>query len=351
MRRGGADAQPVSSGSMRGRIVLLVAGAAAALLVSAPGLFGLSRQLVFTQLIAFRGLLAAGFVVLAVVGVLLFWMLRGRAPKARPVIAGLAAIALLAAGGNAAVLAARGFGSDATAEAADDLVDPATSIRILSWNTYDTVTPAEIARLALAENSTVLTLPETTRETAEAVARAMDADGRPMQVFAADRGDPAETPPTALLISEELGDYEITDDLGDTGTMPSVVARPADGTGPVIVAAHPMPPLPATMSSWRSDVDWVLSLCDEPELILGGDLNATPDHLGPLAGCSDALADAGSAAAGTWPTSLPPFLASPIDHVLSTGSWHAAAAHVVTAEDDAGSDHRPIVATLSIRAR
>ena len=340
---------------MWGRIVLLVVCALAALLVSAPGLFGLQRQLVFAQLIAFRGLLAVGFVALAVVGALVFWMLRGRARKARPVVAGLAVIALLAAGGNVAVQAGRGFGSDAPPEpaaaSATDSADPTTSIRLLSWNTYDTVTADEIARVALARNSSVITLPETTRETAEAVGRAMDAAGRPMQVFTAERGDPAETPPTSLLVSQDLGSYEITAELGDTGMLPSVVARPADGSGPVIVAAHPMPPLPSIMSSWRSDVDWVLSLCDEPDLILGGDLNATLDHLGPLGGCSDALAEAGSAGVGTWPTSLPPLVAAPIDHVLTTGDWRADAAEVVTTEDSAGSDHRPIAATLSIRAR
>lgn len=345
MRREGADAQPLGSGSVWGRIVLLVACAAAAVVVSAPEVFGLSRQLGFAQLIAFRGLLAIGFVALAIIGALLFWMLRGRARRLRPIVAGLAVIALLAAGGNAAALATRGFGVDAEAVAS------ATSIRLLSWNTYDTVDASEIARVALAEESTVLTLPETSRETAEAVARAMGAAGRPMQVFAAERGDPAEAPPTALLISESLGHYEMTDELGDTGELPSVVARPADGVGPVIVAAHPMPPLPSTMDSWRADLDWVLSLCDEPDLILGGDLNATLDHLGPLGGCSDALAEAGTAGVGTWPTSLPPILAAGIDHVLTAGTWRATAAEVLMTEDNAGSDHRPIVATLSIRAR
>ncbi|MBF4636173.1 endonuclease/exonuclease/phosphatase family protein [Agreia pratensis] len=335
---------------MWGRIVLLVVFAGTVFLVSAPGLFGLQRQLVFAQLIAFRGLLALGFVALGVVGALLFWMLRGRARTARPVVAGLAAIALLAAGGNIAVQAGRGFGSDAAPASVTDAADPATSIRVLTWNTYDTVTADDIARVALAERSTVVTLPETSRETAEAVGRAMDAEGRPMQVFTAERGDPAETPPTSLLVSDELGAYEITDELGDTGTMPSVVARPADGTGPVIVAAHPMPPLPSIMSSWRSDLDWVLSLCGQPDLVLGGDLNATLDHLGPLGGCSDALAEAGAGAEGSWPTSLPPLLAAPIDHVLTTGGRSTVAAHVLSTEDAAGSDHRPVVATLGIRA-
>jgi hypothetical protein len=246
------------------------------------------------------------------------------------------------------VLAGPGLGSDAGSGTEADAV---ASIRVLSWNTFETVEAAAIARIALAENSTILTLPETSRETAEAVARALDAVGRPMQVFVAERGDPGETPPTALLVAESLGVYEVTTGLGDTGVLPSVVARPADGSGPVIVAAHPMPPLPSTMDAWRSDLDWVLSLCSERDLILGGDLNATLDHLGPLGGCSDALAEVGSAAEGTWPTALPPLFAAPIDHVLTTGSWHAAKADILRTEDPSGSDHRPVIATLSIRAR
>ncbi|MCS5721019.1 endonuclease/exonuclease/phosphatase family protein [Herbiconiux sp. CPCC 203407] len=331
--------------------------------MSAPGLLGLQRQLVFAQLIAFRGLLALGFAVLGLVGALLFWLLRGRARTARPVVAGLAAIALLAAGAHVVVQAGRGFGSGARPETAARSAegesrsarpgavstDPATSIRILTWNTYDTVTADEIARVALAQGSTVLTLPETSRSTAESVARVMDASGQPMQVFTAERGDPSDVPPTAMLVSEGLGDYEVTGELGDTGTMPSIVARPADGTGPVLVAAHPMPPLPSIMTSWRSDLGWVLSLCDEPDLVLGGDLNATLDHLGPLGGCSDALGEAGAGAQGSWPTSLPPLLGAPIDHVLMTGDWRADASEVLSAEDSAGSDHRPVVATLLIR--
>lgn len=334
---------------MWARIVLLVACACAALLVTAPGLFGLHRQLVFAQLIAFRGLLALGLVVLGLIGALVFCVLRGRARGARPVVAGLAVIALLAAGGNVAVQASRGFGSGARPVVVADRIDPTTSIRILTWNTFDTVTADEIARVALDQGSTVLTLPETSLATAEAVARVMAAAGRPVQVLAAERGDPSDVPPTALLVSEELGDYEVTDELGDTGTMPSIVARPADGTGPAIVAAHPMPPLPSIMSSWRSDLDWVLSLCDEPDLVLGGDLNATLDHLGPLGGCSDALREAGAGAQGSWPTSLAPPLGAPIDHVLTTGDWKVDAAEVLGTEDSAGSDHRPVVATLSIR--
>lgn len=53
---------------------------------------------------------------------------------------------------------------------------------------------------------------------------------------------------------------------------------------------------------------WIADLCGDGEVIVAGDLNATVDHLaglgvdgGSIGGCRDAAAEAGSAAAGTWP--------------------------------------------------
>jgi endonuclease/exonuclease/phosphatase (EEP) superfamily protein YafD len=44
---------------------------------------------------------------------------------------------------------------------------------------------------------------------------------------------------------------------------------------------------------------------------------------------------------------VPQVLGSPIDHVLATPDWRVEAFRVLDGYDDAGSDHRPIVATLS----
>ncbi|WP_366125363.1 endonuclease/exonuclease/phosphatase family protein [uncultured Microbacterium sp.] len=130
--------------------------------------------------------------------------------------------------------------------------------------------------------------------------------------------------------------------------LPSGVWRPADGSGPVIVAAHPAAPLTDGMGDWRAGLDWIRAQCRElgPELILAGDLNATVDHL-DLDGCRDAAAEARAAATGTWPSTTPAWLAAPIDHVLVGSAWHVREVRAVDATG--GTDHRALVAVLARR--
>jgi endonuclease/exonuclease/phosphatase (EEP) superfamily protein YafD len=159
--------------------------------------------------------------------------------------------------------------------------------------------------------------------------------------------DSLEARSTSLLISSKLGNYAVSETYGNTSVLPSLVAEPVDGDGPTIVAVHPVAPIPGQMSNWRSDLEWVSALCQQPNLIMAGDFNSTLDHLTNLGQCQDAALANRSAAVGTWPTFLPPLLSAPIDHVLTTPFWHATSAQVIETEDNAGSDHRPIVATLS----
>jgi endonuclease/exonuclease/phosphatase family metal-dependent hydrolase len=136
--------------------------------------------------------------------------------------------------------------------------------------------------------------------------------------------------------------------------LPSVVLRPDDGSGPVIVGVHAVAPLEVEMDNWRSDLEWLAAACSAPDTIMAGDFNATLDHAaglgdGPdtaLGQCRDAAAQGDSGAVGTWPTSVPALLGSPIDHVMATADWAVAEVHVVDALDESGSDHRPIVARL-----
>ena len=91
-------------------------------------------------------------------------------------------------------------------------------------------------------------------------------------------------------------------------------------------------------------------------LFRSGDLNSTLDHLsglgrngGTVGECQDAAQEAGAAARGTWPVDLPTALAAPIDHVLVGSAWEVRSFEVPTDFDDAGSDHRPVVAVLARR--
>lgn len=147
-------------------------------------------------------------------------------------------------------------------------------------------------------------------------------------------------------MADRLGPYRLDPSAGTTRGLPSGVWRSVDGTGPTIIAAHPAAPLPDDMADWRAGGDWVRMHCatQGPGLILAGDLNATVDHL-DLGGCHDAAAEKGAAATGTWPSTVPAWLAAPIDHVLVGADWTARDVRVI--EATGGTDHRALVVVLT----
>jgi endonuclease/exonuclease/phosphatase (EEP) superfamily protein YafD len=258
--------------------------------------------------------------------------------------------------GNVAILSARGFGQ---ADASHAAADPTDTVTVLAWNTLGEVPDAEtIVELALGEGADVISLPETTGPLGEEVAIAMREGGRPMWVHTTAFDEVAKARSTTLLISPDLGDYEVTSALvpgppGNTNTLPTVVADPVSGDGPRIVAVHAVAPIRWELRNWRSDLDWLAEQCAGENVILAGDFNATLDHFaghgvdgGDVGRCRDAANDGGAAGIGTWPTNVPEFFGSPIDHVLATPDWEVQSFRVVDELDGAGSDHRPIVTTL-----
>lgn len=322
-------------------ITLVVAGALAAVAVWPQGI-GAQRLPGVAQLIPFRGLLALSFGALAVV-VAFIAVLRRR----WGVAAGLA-IALAAASiGNGAVLLARGGGA---APADGELV-------VVAWNTYGGGASVEsVARLLRETRADVASLPETDAVAAEEVVGILARDGIRMTAVTLDAAPGDDPVPTSLLVADSLGPYVQDVSAGSTPGVPSGVFRPVRGEGPTLVAAHPLPPLPLIMSEWTEGMDWVARVCAGADVILAGDLNSTLDHLsglgrggGSVGECRDAAAEAGAAAVGTWPVRLPTALAAPIDHVFVGSAWEVRSFEVRTDFDDAGSDHRPVVATLSRR--
>jgi endonuclease/exonuclease/phosphatase (EEP) superfamily protein YafD len=327
---------------------LVLGSAVVAAILVWPQAFGLQNQWVAAHVVALRGTAALCAVIAAVaVGL-------AAIPKAtRSLGIAMALVLLLFAAGNVAVLGARGAsGSDAAGGEA--------SVTVLSWNTLGEVPNAStIAGLALDQGADVIVLPETTVPLGEDVAVAMRDGGRPMWVHTIAFDDIAKARSTTLLISPELGDYSVASELvpgppGNTNTVPSVVADPVDGDGPRIVAVHAVAPIRWEFRNWRSDLDWLAEQCSGENVIMAGDFNATVDHFagrgtdgGDLGECRDAAVQGGAGALGTWPASVPQILGSPIDHVLATPEWTVDAFRVLDGYDDAGSDHRPIVATLS----
>ncbi|MCW2163017.1 putative conserved protein YafD, endonuclease/exonuclease/phosphatase (EEP) superfamily [Microbacterium hydrothermale] len=324
-------------------VITLLIGAVAALVVIWPQAIGAHRLPVMASVVSFRALLSLTTAVLAL-ALAVFAVTRRRWGVAAALAISLTAMSA----GNGLVLAVRGDGP-ARAVAGD--------LKVMAWNTYGgSVSPQTIARVIEETGSEVVSLPETDAFAAAQVVGILEHDGVEMQhdtVWAADGGEPI---PTTILISTDLGAYARDRLAGSTPGLPSGIWRPVRGAGPIVVAAHPMPPFPDLIAQWDDGLSWIADRCRDGEVIVAGDLNATLDHFaghgvdgGDLGRCRDAAGAVGAAAAGTWPAGVPAAMGAPIDHILAGPAWTVDRFAVLRGEDGAGSDHRPIVATLSRR--
>jgi len=317
----------------------------ALLLVAWPQLANLARVDGFAQAVSLRGLAVAA----AAVGIVALGFIVVLVVRARRFAASIAVLLLAFCLVNLAVLSTRGLGSIAFETAGE------STVTVLSWNTLGDAPGAKaIAELAIESDAEIVTLPETTTATAKEVAAIMTAAGRPTQALTVFFDEVSKARSTSLLISTDLGEYEIDESLGNSRVLPTVIATPVDGTGPTIVSVHLVAPVRGEMDNWRADLEWVASACSGDNVIMAGDFNATLDHFGGLASkdgttigaCTDAASATDNAAVGTWPTSLPALLSSPIDHVMQTDNWRVAGMRVIENQDGSGSDHRPVLAEL-----
>ncbi|BDZ44571.1 hypothetical protein GCM10025866_04800 [Naasia aerilata] len=301
-------------------VVLAVSGTLLALVW--PQVFGLERTSPLAQAVSLRGAAALVAVVAAVLGTLLALLVR----SGRRFFAVLSALLLAFAGVQVAVLAGRGL-------AGSSFETPsAATLTVLSWNTLGDAPGAErIAQLVIEAQAEVVALPETTRATAEDVAARARAAGLPLVAYTVAYDEVSKARSTSLLISSALGSYVVGAGASNTSVLPSIVAVPTGG-GPLIISAHAVAPTPSNAADWRSDLAWLAAQCQGPDVVMAGDFNATVDHFTGLEGpapdaaatrtdlgqCRDAGRLGSGGAVGTWPTWLPPFLGTPIDHVLAT---------------------------------
>jgi endonuclease/exonuclease/phosphatase (EEP) superfamily protein YafD len=326
--------------------VLIVLGVALLLAVW-PQLLGIQRQAGVVQVTTMRGLLA----VIGLLCVVLFGVIALISASLRQFAGGVALLLLLFCAIQFAVLSTRGAGG-ATFAAKEP-----GDLTVLSWNTLGDSPPVEsLAQLILDEDADIVVLPETSADYAGQVQNLLDANGVYFQLIGLEYDDVLKARSTIVLISNDLGSYTRDDSRGGTDTLPSVLAVPVDGTGPVIVGAHPVAPVAGEMTGWRQGLEWLAARCAGDNVILAGDLNSTLDHYtgldaasdasGGLGGCRDAARVTGSAAVGSWPVVLPTLLGAPIDHVMATDAWDFVGFRVITTHDNDGSDHRPVVAQL-----
>ncbi|MFT3799514.1 endonuclease/exonuclease/phosphatase family protein [Microbacterium sp.] len=330
-------------------ILVTVLAAIAAAIVMWPQFFRLERTWPLAQIVSLRGVVVVVFAAVLLLALLLCLVraLRGFA-------ASIAIIALIAGGVNVAILVARGTGPGTLPAQTE------SSIRVMTWNTAGDATDAQlIAQTAIAMQADIVALPETTSETGEAVAVAMRELGSPMWAHHESYGDREGYPDwaansTTLLISPALGDYAVvastSDGTTNTSSVPSVVAMPVDGTGPIVVAVHAVAPRQSFMADWRDDLQWIADQCAADDVIMAGDFNATVDNMAQLGTgdatlgrCRDVAVQTGIGAVGTWSTEWPALLGTPIDHVMATDAWTPVGAVVLDSLDTSGSDHRPLV--------
>ena len=116
--------------------------------------------------------------------------------------------------------------------------------------------------------------------------------------------------------------------------------------------AHPMPPLPTELSTWREELsdlrDYAATNRTRPTL-LAGDFNASQDHAAFRrildAGFTDAARLTGDARTPSWPARTAPPLGAQIDHVLVSRDFAANRARFL---DLGNTDHRTLVVDLTL---
>lgn len=329
---------------------LLALVIAACLTVAAwPQAFGLEQAPVVAQVVSMR----IGVVGIALVLLVLFLCFVGW-KRVRPFVLGVVSLLLVFMLVSTGIHISRGLDTSQTINGeTDDLI-------VLTWNTLGNEPgAAEIARITDETGADAVMLPETTQELGVEVAGLLRERDNPFWVLTNDYSPFYGALNTTLLVSASLGEYRLDESLGGTRTLPTVVALPVDGEGPVLVSTHPVAPVPQQMRNWRADLAFVAGLCDGSQsVVMAGDFNSTVDHwwqyrteldgggVGDLGVCRDAASAVGAGAVGTWPTWAPPWLGANIDHVVATPDWTPVAARVLTGLDGAGTDHRPVVVQL-----
>ena len=330
-------------------ILFTVLLAIAAAIVVWPQFFHLEQTYPFAQLVSVRGVVLAGFLAMAVLALLLLL-----ARPLRGFAASVLIVSLLGAGAVGVIGATRGFGASALPDKTEE------SVRVLTWNTAgEAVSAEQIAQQILEQGADIVALPETTEAVGEQIALMLREQGHPMWVhhvqFRPDVKDGPQSWQTTVLVAPGLGEYSVIesskDGTSNTGSVPSAVLMPIDGTGPTIVAVHAVAPRTEEMGQWRSDLQWIADQCPPGDFILAGDFNATIDHMTPLGMdggdigyCRDAASRTGNGLSGTWPSSLPPLGGAPIDHVMASANWTPSGSVVL--DDAGGSDHRALVVQL-----
>ncbi|MFD7440002.1 endonuclease/exonuclease/phosphatase family protein [Streptomyces sp. NPDC059909] len=134
--------------------------------------------------------------------------------------------------------------------------------------------------------------------------------------------------------------------------MPGAEAR-IGGRTVRLQLAHPLPPIPGGVGSWREELGRVRAYAADSRgtpTILAGDFNATQDHAAfrrvlDAGALHDSARVAGAFRTPSWPATSPRPLGAQIDHVLVSDHFGVADARFL---DFADTDHRALLVRLEL---
>lgn len=325
--------------------------AAVAVFTVQPAWFGplarLATVVPGAQIMSSRGALALGMLI-AALAVGLLGAARRYVGGGRVAVS-CAVVLLLVALAHAGTLSGRGLDREVLGAPAPG------ELTVLQYNTEGgRVDWDQLADTIVRVGADAVSLIETSGDAGAEIQEKLAARGAEYQLF--DGGVSrysADWRSSVLLVSAARGDYEAVD-LSETygdDLARAVAAAPRGGArpdAPMFVAGHPTAPVPAYMNLWRAEARALYRVCEAvPDAVVAGDFNSTADHqaaLSPGSTCRDLGADAGIGAVGTWPTTVPALLASPIDRVMSSGAYRGVAGEII--DPDNASDHRGVIVRL-----
>ncbi|MFI1729034.1 endonuclease/exonuclease/phosphatase family protein [Streptomyces acidicola] len=148
--------------------------------------------------------------------------------------------------------------------------------------------------------------------------------------------------------------------LTEAGAVPGTMGMPgatADVRGHRVrlQLAHPMPPLPGQLDTWRSELGRLRAYAEADRstpTIVAGDFNASQDHAAFRrildAGLRDGARLAGEDRTPSWPARTAPTFGAQIDHVLVSRDFAAQRARFLGVD---GTDHRALLVDLTLHRR
>jgi endonuclease/exonuclease/phosphatase (EEP) superfamily protein YafD len=299
-------------------------------LILTPELFGLGGILPFIVLAAFRPVVAAALLVLALFAVVVrrkYW------PST-------VAVCVLTAAMLGLMVAPRAIPETAPV--------PGPSLTLLSFNVHDGGADlATLARTINAARPDVVVLPEAGEHYRQLLVPKVEGVG--YRSWTTGLPGAEDIHGIVVLVAPWLG--AVTVRPLSTGAVARWMQISGGALGDIrIIAIHTAAPIPELTRDWASDIASLRQWCTpgHGSSILVGDFNATLDHSllrSATVGCTDAAADRGRGLVATWPSLLPRWLGVQIDHILISGALRASTLRIL---DIPNSDHRALLARIMV---